>query len=150
MARRATGSRGKTASFKPPKRAASQKASPIKAARGQRDTQLEKLTERLVRLTEERKGLGADLSDLYAEAKDKGYDVKVLRRSVKILSESSEQRSERLRVEEEADVMLHALGHLADTPLGEAAREASAGKSPPPKPPAPEPRATTESPASLQ
>jgi uncharacterized protein (UPF0335 family) len=97
------------------------------------DKQLEGLTTRLVNLANEKAELSADMAELYSTAKDKGYDTKVLRRTVKILCESHEARSERLRVEEESDIQLHALGQLSDTPLGRAAVSAAEGRSPPPK-----------------
>jgi uncharacterized protein (UPF0335 family) len=92
------------------------------------------LVRRAVNVTTERRGLLDDLREIYGEAKDKGYDVKVMRASVKVLCESSEQRSERLRVEEERDLQLHRLGDLADTPLGRAAIAAVEGRSALPDP----------------
>jgi uncharacterized protein (UPF0335 family) len=40
---------------------------------------LRSIVERIERLEEERKGLGSDIKDVFAEAKSAGYDVKVLR-----------------------------------------------------------------------
>ena len=40
---------------------------------------LRSLVERIERLEEERKALGSDIKDIYAEAKSAGFDVKVLR-----------------------------------------------------------------------
>lgn len=56
-------------------------------------------------------------SDIYAEAKSAGFDVKVLRRLIK------ERKQEPADLEEQEallDVYRHALGQLADTPLGRA------------------------------
>jgi uncharacterized protein (UPF0335 family) len=92
------------------------------------------LVRRAVNVTTERRGLLDDLREIYSEAKGKGYDTKVMRASVKVLCESSEQRSERLRVEEERDLQLHRLGDLADTPLGRAAIAAVEGRSALPDP----------------
>jgi uncharacterized protein (UPF0335 family) len=103
------------------------------------DKRLESMTNRLVNLTREKADLSADMAEIYSTAKDNGYDTKVLRRTVKVLCESHEQRSERLRIEEESDIQLHALGQLSDTPLGRAAVSAAEGRSPPPKPEADEP-----------
>jgi uncharacterized protein (UPF0335 family) len=151
VARAPKGTNRKAPAAKARGRAPAQKPSNSKPQRGNRDTALEKLTERLVNLAGERKALGEDMADIYADAKDRGYDVKVLRRTVKVLSETAEQRSERERVEEESDQQLAALGALADTPLGQAARSASEGRSPPPKAAPPEPpRPTTEPPSALQ
>jgi uncharacterized protein (UPF0335 family) len=100
-----------------------------------RDPQLEAFTEALVKKATERRNLLDDMTELYGEARDKGYDTKVMRRTVKILCETAEQRSERERVQDEADEMLHRLGHLSDTPLGRAAITAAEGRSPQPEPP---------------
>ncbi len=53
---------------------------------------LRSLVDRIERLEEERKALGSDIRDIYAEAKSAGFDVKVLRQLI------------RLRKEEPADV----------------------------------------------
>jgi uncharacterized protein (UPF0335 family) len=53
---------------------------------------LRSLVDRVERLEEERKALGSDIRDIYAEAKSAGFDVKVLRQLI------------RLRKQEPADV----------------------------------------------
>ncbi|HEX5327842.1 MAG TPA: DUF2312 domain-containing protein [Acetobacteraceae bacterium] len=53
---------------------------------------LRSLVERIERLEEERKALGNDIKDIYAEAKSAGFDVKVLRQLI------------RLRKQEPADI----------------------------------------------
>jgi uncharacterized protein (UPF0335 family) len=53
---------------------------------------LRSLVDRIERLEEERKALGSDIRDIYAEAKSTGFDVKVLRQLI------------RLRKQEPADV----------------------------------------------
>jgi uncharacterized protein (UPF0335 family) len=45
---------------------------------------LRSLVERIERLEEERKALGNDIKDIYAEAKSAGFDVKVLRQLIRI------------------------------------------------------------------
>ena len=45
---------------------------------------LRSLIERIERLEEERKALGSDIKDIYAEAKSAGFDVKVLRQIIRI------------------------------------------------------------------
>ena len=45
---------------------------------------LRSLIERIERLEEERKSLGDDIKDIYAEAKSAGFDVKVLRQVIRI------------------------------------------------------------------
>ncbi|HET6236450.1 MAG TPA: GapR family DNA-binding domain-containing protein, partial [Acetobacteraceae bacterium] len=44
---------------------------------------LRSLVERIERLEEERKALGSDIRDIYAEAKSAGFDVKVLRQLIR-------------------------------------------------------------------
>jgi uncharacterized protein (UPF0335 family) len=45
---------------------------------------LRSIVERIERLEVERKALGSDIRDIYAEAKSAGYDTKVLRELIKI------------------------------------------------------------------
>jgi len=67
------------------------------------------LIERIERLEEDRKAVGADLRELYAEAKGDGFDTKVLRRLVRLRGQDSARRSE-----EEAllDLYISAIGGL--------------------------------------
>ncbi len=46
-------------------------------------TQLKSVVERIERLEEDRKAVAADLKEVYAEAKQNGYDVKTIRAVVK-------------------------------------------------------------------
>ena len=43
---------------------------------------LRSLIERIERLEEERKALGSDIKDIFAEAKSAGFDVKVMRQLI--------------------------------------------------------------------
>ena len=68
---------------------------------------LRSLVERIERLEEERKALGGDIRDIYAEAKSAGFDVKVLRQLIRI------RKQEPADVEEQEtllDVYRRALG----------------------------------------
>jgi uncharacterized protein (UPF0335 family) len=68
---------------------------------------LRSLVERIERLDEERKALGNDIRDIYAEAKSAGFDVKVLRQLIRI------RKQEPAEVEEQEsllDIYRHALG----------------------------------------
>ncbi len=68
---------------------------------------LRSLVERIERLEEERKALGSDIRDIYAEAKSAGFDVKVLRQLIRI------RKQEPADVEEQEtllDVYRRALG----------------------------------------
>jgi uncharacterized protein (UPF0335 family) len=68
---------------------------------------LRSVIERIERLEEERKALGSDIKDIYAEAKSAGFDVKVLRQLISI------RKKEPAEVEEQEsllDVYRRALG----------------------------------------
>jgi len=45
---------------------------------------LRSIVDRIERLEEERKALGSDIKDIYAEAKSAGFDIKVLRQLIRI------------------------------------------------------------------
>src|SRR3954464_12215303 len=60
---------------------------------------LRSLIERIERLEEERKALGSDIKDIYAEAKSAGFDVKVVRQLVSI------RRKEPAEVEEQESLL---------------------------------------------
>ena len=45
---------------------------------------LRSLIDRIERLDEERKALGSDIKDIYAEAKSAGFDVKALRQIIRM------------------------------------------------------------------
>jgi len=68
---------------------------------------LRSLVDRIERLEEERKALGGDIRDIYAEAKSAGFDVKVLRQLIRV------RKQEPADVEEQEtllDVYRRALG----------------------------------------
>ena len=68
---------------------------------------LRSIVDRIERLEEERKALGGDIRDIYAEAKSAGFDVKVLRQLIRM------RRQEPADVEEQEtllDVYRRALG----------------------------------------
>lgn len=68
---------------------------------------LRSIVERIERLEEERKALGSDIKDIYAEGKSAGFDVAVLRQLIRI------RRMEPADVEEREtllDVYRRALG----------------------------------------
>jgi uncharacterized protein (UPF0335 family) len=68
---------------------------------------LRSLIERIERLEEERKALGSDIKDIYAEAKSAGFDPKVLRQLIRI------RKQEAAEVEEQEtmlDIYRRALG----------------------------------------
>ena len=80
---------------------------PASAVGGIAADRLRSLIERIERLEEERKSLGSDIKDIYAEAKSAGFDVKVLRQIIRI------RKQEPAEVEEQEsllDVYRRALG----------------------------------------
>ena len=58
------------------------------------DDRLRLLIERVERLEEEKKGIGDDIKDVYAEAKAVGYDVKIMRQIVRIRKMPADDRKE--------------------------------------------------------
>lgn len=69
--------------------------------------QLRSFVERVERLEEEKKTIGDDIKDVYAEAKSHGYDTKVLRKVVAI---RKQDQNDRLEQEAILDTYLAALG----------------------------------------
>jgi uncharacterized protein (UPF0335 family) len=68
---------------------------------------LRSLVERIERLEEERKALGSDIKDIYAEANSAGFDPKVLRQLIRV------RKQEAAEVEEQEtmlDIYRRALG----------------------------------------
>ena len=68
---------------------------------------LRSLIERVERLEEERKALGSDIKDIYAEAKSAGFDVKVLRKLISLRKVEAKEREE---MDGLLEVYMHALG----------------------------------------
>lgn len=56
--------------------------------------QLKAFVERIERLEEEKKELGSDVRDVYAEAKGTGFDVKALRAVVRLRKQDAQERQE--------------------------------------------------------
>lgn len=80
--------------------------------------QLRSIVERVERLEEEKRATADDIKEVYAEAKANGYDPKTIRQVVRMRKQDAAKRQEQ---EALLDLYMHALGMLADTPLGEAA-----------------------------
>ena len=70
-------------------------------------TQLKTIVERIERLEEDKAAVMADLKEVFAEAKGNGFDVKILRKVVRIRKQDRAKRQE-----EEAllDLYLSAIG----------------------------------------
>ena len=74
---------------------------------GQAQGQLKTIVERIERLEEDKAAVQADLKEVYAEAKVNGFDVKILRKVVRLRKQDLAKRQE-----EEAilDLYLAAVG----------------------------------------
>lgn len=81
---------------------------------------LRAFVERIERLEEEKKAIADDIRDVFTEAKANGYDVKALRTVIRLRKQDKDARAEH---EALVETYLHALGMLADLPLGKAALE---------------------------
>lgn len=70
---------------------------------------LKSLIERIERLEEDRAAVAADLKEVYAEAKGEGFDVKIVRKVVRLRKQDTAKRQE-----EEAliDLYISAIGGL--------------------------------------
>ena len=69
--------------------------------------QLKSVVERIERLEEEKAALAADIKEVYAEAKGNGFDVKILRKVIRIRKQDAAERSTE---EEMLDLYLSAVG----------------------------------------
>lgn len=56
--------------------------------------QLKSFIERIERLEEEKKGLSADIREVYAEAKSAGFDPKIMKQVIKLRAMDREDRQE--------------------------------------------------------
>lgn len=82
--------------------------------------QLKSIVERIERLEGEKKATQDDIRDVYAEAKGNGFDVKALRAIIRLRKQDAAERKEHEAI---LETYMHALGMLADLPLGKAAIE---------------------------
>lgn len=70
---------------------------------------LRQLVARIEKLEEEKKSIGDDVKESYAEAKAMGFDTKVLRQVIKLRKQDRQEREEQEQVRE---LYLHALGEI--------------------------------------
>lgn len=76
--------------------------------------QLRQFIEQIERLEEEKKAIGGDIRDKFAEAKALGFDVKAMKKVIALRKKSKTEREEEDGI---LDVYLHALG-MADDRIG--------------------------------
>jgi len=72
-------------------------------------TQLKTILERIERLEEDKAAVMADLKEVYAEAKGNGFDVKIIRKVVRI---RKMDRAKRQEEEALVDLYLSAIGEV--------------------------------------
>jgi len=84
-------------------------ANPIEVLNTTAQGQLKSILERIERLEEDKAGVMADLKEVYAEAKGNGFDVKILRKVVRLRKTDRAKRQE-----EEAliDLYMSAIGEI--------------------------------------
>ncbi len=97
------------------------------------------IVQRIERMEEEIANCQADRREIYAEARGAGFDAKTVREIVKLRKMDPMDRAEQ---EALLDIYKAALGMLADTPLGQAARRRLS--KPPEKPSDDQPEAPTD------
>jgi uncharacterized protein (UPF0335 family) len=71
--------------------------------------QLVSIIERIERLEEEKKAIGEDIKEVYAEAKGNGFDTKTLRKVVRL---RKQDRAKRMEEEALLDLYLSAIGGI--------------------------------------
>jgi uncharacterized protein (UPF0335 family) len=69
--------------------------------------QLVSIIERIEKLEEEKKTIGEDIKEVYAEAKANGFDTKILRRVVQLRRQDKAERQEQEAI---LELYLQALG----------------------------------------
>ena len=84
---------------------------------------LRSIVDRIERVESERKNLGEDIKEIYAEAKSSGYDLKALRQLIRERRLTDDEREEREML---VEVYRRSLGEFVSTELGSAAIRAFA------------------------
>jgi len=85
---------------------------------------LKSFVERIERIEEDIDARSSDRKEVYAEAKEAGFDTKILRKVVALRKMDAAERREQAEI---LDLYMSALGMLSDTPLGKAAVEREFG-----------------------
>jgi uncharacterized protein (UPF0335 family) len=84
-------------------------SSSIEVLNGAAQTRLKTIIERIERLEEDKAVIMADMKEVFAEAKGEGFDVKILR---KVIRMRKQDRAKRLEEEALIDLYLAAIGGL--------------------------------------
>lgn len=94
---------------------------PAPRKRPMADQRLVSIVDRLVRLSEERAEIAEQMKEVKLEARSSGYAADAVAEIVKRRLETASRREKREAKEQAVDLMLAALGDLANLPLGQAA-----------------------------
>ncbi len=86
----------------------------------QANNQIKSIVDRIERLEDEKTAISLDVREIFAEAKNNGYDIPALREILRIRKMEANKRAERESI---IEIYMQALGMLSGTPLGNAAIE---------------------------
>ena len=81
----------------------------IEILNGTAQTQLKTIIERIERLEEDKAAIMADQKEVFAEAKGNGFDVKIIRKVIRL---RKQDRAKRMEEEAILDLYLSAIGGL--------------------------------------
>ena len=84
-------------------------SSSIEVLNSTAQTRLKTIIERIERLEEDKAAVANDIKEVFAEAKGNGFDVKVLRKVVRI---RKQDRAKRMEEEAILDLYLSAIGEI--------------------------------------
>lgn len=87
--------------------------------------EMKNYVERIERLEEAKRETAAEIGGIYSSAKEAGFDTKAIKA---IIKERRMDKESREALEHVKDVYRHALGMLADLPLGQAATTRAAAQ----------------------
>lgn len=73
--------------------------------------QLKSIIARIEKLKEEKQAIQGDISDVFSEAKSRGFDCTTIRKILKLREMDAQEREEQETI---LDVYMHALGMLPD------------------------------------
>jgi uncharacterized protein (UPF0335 family) len=82
---------------------------PIEVLNTTAQGQLKSILERIERLEEDKAGVMADLKEVFAEAKGNGFDVKIIRKVVRL---RKQDRAKRQEEESLVDLYMSAIGEV--------------------------------------
>jgi uncharacterized protein (UPF0335 family) len=74
--------------------------------------QLQSIVERIERLEEEKRSIADDIKDVFAEAKGSGFEIKALRRIVRLRRLDQSQKAAHDEVESILETYMQALGMI--------------------------------------